>query len=203
MQTQRRRSHCTSAKCMTSILRHVAEAFPPPRQGTILNSHRVIGIATNTSMVLNCAIVTYVRMTADAGLPDAVLRDTQDLCSVVWWWLQIEEWPFARVTCDCCKELTPKLYIYHNYFTSQISPRNSKASGWRRMHVLARSSGIVHSWEVKRVRQLLQTWLTKQRDMSRLKHICYSDIPQLAKTTSPRDEGKSRVSPSGLRLLSW
>jgi len=39
---------------MTSILRHVAEAFPPARQGTILNSHRVIGIATNTSMVLNC-----------------------------------------------------------------------------------------------------------------------------------------------------
>jgi len=29
---------------MTSILRHVAEAFPPARQGTILNSHRVIGI---------------------------------------------------------------------------------------------------------------------------------------------------------------
>jgi len=30
---------------MTSILRHVAEAeaFPPARQGTILNSHRVIG----------------------------------------------------------------------------------------------------------------------------------------------------------------
>jgi len=45
-----RRSPCTSAKRMTSILRHVAEAFPPARQGTILNSHRVIGIATNTSM---------------------------------------------------------------------------------------------------------------------------------------------------------
>jgi len=53
-----RRSHCTSAKHMTSILRHVAEAFPPARQGTIRNSHRVIGIATNTSMVLNCALVT-------------------------------------------------------------------------------------------------------------------------------------------------
>jgi len=37
---------------MTSILRHVAEAFPPARQGTILNSHGVIGIATNTSIVL-------------------------------------------------------------------------------------------------------------------------------------------------------
>jgi len=39
-------------------LRHVAEVFPPARQGTILNSHRVISIATNTSMVLNCALVT-------------------------------------------------------------------------------------------------------------------------------------------------
>jgi len=53
-------------------LRHVAEAFPPDRQGTILNSHRVIGIATNTLMVLNCALVTYIMMTADVGLPDAV-----------------------------------------------------------------------------------------------------------------------------------
>jgi len=52
---------------MTSILRHVAEAFPPARQGTILNSHRVIGIATNTSMVLSC-----VSVTADVGLPGAV-----------------------------------------------------------------------------------------------------------------------------------
>jgi len=57
---------------MTSILRHVAEAFPPGAQGTILNSHRVIGIATNTSMVLNCALVTYMMMTADVGLPDVV-----------------------------------------------------------------------------------------------------------------------------------
>jgi len=64
--------HCISAKRMTSILRHVAEVFPPARQGTILNNHRVIGIATNTSMVLNCAFVTYIMMTADAGLPDAV-----------------------------------------------------------------------------------------------------------------------------------
>jgi len=31
--------HCRSAKRMTSILRHVAEAFPPGRQGTILNFH--------------------------------------------------------------------------------------------------------------------------------------------------------------------
>jgi len=54
---------------MTSILRHVAEASSPARQGTILNSHRVIGIAINTSMVLNCA---YMMMTADVGLPDAV-----------------------------------------------------------------------------------------------------------------------------------
>jgi len=64
--------HCTSAKCMTSILRHVAELFPPARQETILNNHRVIGIAANTSMVLNCALVTYIILTADVGLPDAV-----------------------------------------------------------------------------------------------------------------------------------
>jgi len=71
--------HCTSAKRMTSILRHVAEAFPPARQGTIIHSNRVISIATNTSMVLNCALVTYVMMAADVGLPDAVLRHTQDV----------------------------------------------------------------------------------------------------------------------------
>jgi len=53
-------------------LRHVAEAFPLARQGTILNSHRVIGIATNTSIVLKFALVTYIMMTADVGLPDAV-----------------------------------------------------------------------------------------------------------------------------------
>jgi len=53
-------------------LKHVAEAFPPARQATILNSHRVICIATNTSMVLNCALVTYIMMTADVGLPDEV-----------------------------------------------------------------------------------------------------------------------------------
>jgi len=64
--------HCTSANHMTSILRHVAEAFPRARQGTILNNYRVIGIAANTSMVLNCALVTYIMMPADAGLPDAV-----------------------------------------------------------------------------------------------------------------------------------
>jgi len=60
--------HCTSAKRMTSSLRHAAEAFPPARQGTILTNHRVIGIATNTSMVINCALVTYIMMTADVGL---------------------------------------------------------------------------------------------------------------------------------------
>jgi len=57
---------------MTGILRHVAEAYPPARQGIILNSHRVIGIATNISMVLNCALVTYIMMTPDVGMPDAV-----------------------------------------------------------------------------------------------------------------------------------
>jgi len=55
---------------MTSILRHIAEAFPPAKPGTIRNSHRIIGITTNTSMVLNYAFVTYLMMTADVGLPD-------------------------------------------------------------------------------------------------------------------------------------
>jgi len=51
--------HCTSAKRMTSILRHVAEDFPPANQpSTILSNHRVIGIAANTSMVLNDTLVT-------------------------------------------------------------------------------------------------------------------------------------------------
>jgi len=66
------KSHCTSAKRMTSILRHVAEKCSPASQGTILNSHRVIGIAINTSMVLNWALVTYIMMAADVGLLDAV-----------------------------------------------------------------------------------------------------------------------------------
>jgi len=72
-QTQSARAgHCTPVKRMTSILSHVAEAFPPASQGAILNSHRVIGIATNTSMVPNCTLVTYIMMTADVGLPEAV-----------------------------------------------------------------------------------------------------------------------------------
>jgi len=71
-QTQRCRSLHISAKRMTSILRHVADSFPPARQGTILSSNRVISIATHTSMVLNCALVTYLMMTADLGLPAAV-----------------------------------------------------------------------------------------------------------------------------------
>jgi len=57
---------------MASILRHFAEAFPPARPGAILTNHRVIGIAANTSMVLNCALVTYIMMTSEVGLPDAV-----------------------------------------------------------------------------------------------------------------------------------
>jgi len=80
MQTQRRRSlHIGKTHDQYRILRHIAEAFSPARQGTILNSHQVIGIATNnTSMVLNCALVTYILMTADVGLPDAVYCHTQD-----------------------------------------------------------------------------------------------------------------------------
>jgi len=61
-------------KRRASFLRHVAEAFPPASQWTILNFHRVIGIATNNSMaLLNCSLVTYVMMTADVGLADARL----------------------------------------------------------------------------------------------------------------------------------
>jgi len=48
--------HCTSARCMSSILRHVAEAFPLAKLGQFLNNHRVV--ATNTSMVLNSALPT-------------------------------------------------------------------------------------------------------------------------------------------------
>jgi len=54
-------------KRMTSILRHVAESFPPARLGTILNSHRVIDIATNTSIVLNCALETGCSLTSYPG----------------------------------------------------------------------------------------------------------------------------------------
>ena len=41
-------------------------------KGISWDNHRVIGIATNTSMVLNCAVVTYLMMTAEVGLPDVV-----------------------------------------------------------------------------------------------------------------------------------
>jgi len=55
---------------MSSILKHVPEALIPPNLEEI---HRVIGMATNyTSMMLNCVLVTYIMMTADVGLPDAV-----------------------------------------------------------------------------------------------------------------------------------
>jgi len=64
------RSHCTSAKRMTSILRHIAEAFSLARQGTILNNHGVIGIAAKTYGAK--LRLTYIMMTADAGLPDAL-----------------------------------------------------------------------------------------------------------------------------------
>ena len=47
-------------------------AFSPARQRTILNNHRVIDITTNTSVMLNCALVTYLVMTAVVGLPDDV-----------------------------------------------------------------------------------------------------------------------------------
>ena len=61
--------HCKVAGCMTSILRLVTEAFPPAGQGTILNSHWVISIATNTSLVLNWGLASYQIITAEVGLP--------------------------------------------------------------------------------------------------------------------------------------
>ena len=63
-QTQRRRSLHIAGR-MSRIFRHFAVAFPPARQGTILNNHRVIGIATNTSVGLNSSLVTYLMITAD------------------------------------------------------------------------------------------------------------------------------------------
>ena len=68
----RRAEHCISAGRMTSILRYVAQAFPPAKHKTILNNHQVIGIATSTSMVLNCTIETYQLMTAKVGLQNAI-----------------------------------------------------------------------------------------------------------------------------------
>ena len=62
----------TAAGSLPSILKHVAEAFPPPRQESILNNHEIITIATNTQVVLNCFLVTYQMMTAEVGLPDAI-----------------------------------------------------------------------------------------------------------------------------------
>jgi len=53
MQTQRRRS-LHIGKTHDQILRHVAEAFRPARQGTILNSHRVIGIAVKLPILQCC-----------------------------------------------------------------------------------------------------------------------------------------------------
>jgi len=35
--------------------------------------------ATNTSMVQNCAFVTYIILTADVGLPEAFYRHTQEV----------------------------------------------------------------------------------------------------------------------------
>jgi len=48
--------HCTSAKRMTSILRHVAEAFPPK----VLNSHRVIGKGAIAQSGVYCNEFEYV-----------------------------------------------------------------------------------------------------------------------------------------------
>ena len=63
---------CTLAGRMTSVMCHIASTFPLARQGTILSNHRVIGIATNTSMMLSCALVSNLMMTAEVELPDEV-----------------------------------------------------------------------------------------------------------------------------------
>jgi len=58
-QTQRRRSLHIGKKHDQYLLL--------PLEGTILNSHRVIGIAINTSMVLNFALVTGCSLTSYPG----------------------------------------------------------------------------------------------------------------------------------------
>ena len=58
--------HCTSAGRMTSVLWHILQRI-------ILKNNRLIDITTNTSMVLNCALITYLMMTAEVGFPDAVV----------------------------------------------------------------------------------------------------------------------------------
>jgi len=53
-QTHRRiKSHCTSAKRMTSILRLVAEAFPPARQGG-KSSYTIIMIVITYEILQSC-----------------------------------------------------------------------------------------------------------------------------------------------------
>jgi len=69
MQTQRNRYiGKTHDQHLEACCRGISSCW----EGKILISHRVIGIATNTSLVLNWALVTYIMMIADVGLPDAV-----------------------------------------------------------------------------------------------------------------------------------
>jgi len=46
---------------------HPVEAFPLAKQGTIQNNPRVIGIATNTPMVLNCVWIVVFSGDAITG----------------------------------------------------------------------------------------------------------------------------------------
>ena len=76
-------SYCTSTGRMTRVLWHIAEKFSPSRQRAILNNHRVIGIATNTSMVLSCALVSYLMMPAEGGAAGCSLSTYQGLINVI------------------------------------------------------------------------------------------------------------------------
>jgi len=79
MQTQRHRSlHIgkTHDQLLEACCRGISSWWV--RENPKLPSSHFIGIATNTSMVLNYAVVTYVMMTAAVGLPNAVYRHTQD-----------------------------------------------------------------------------------------------------------------------------
>ena len=51
-------SHCTTATRRKTGVRQNAEAFLSLLHGSLQNSHRVISISANTSIVLNCALPT-------------------------------------------------------------------------------------------------------------------------------------------------
>jgi len=61
-QTQMRRSLLIGKTHDHGILRHVAEAFTPARQRTILNSHLDIGVATNMAYLNGANLCLSDRM---------------------------------------------------------------------------------------------------------------------------------------------